>query len=37
VFELQMNSFIPDISIAPRQVHYYPEVLSTAVLILCWS
>ena len=27
--------FIPDISIAPLQVHYCPEALSTTALILC--
>jgi len=30
-----MYSFIPDISIAPPQVHYYSESLPTAALILC--
>ena len=30
------NSFIPDISIVPLQVHYYSEALPTAALILCW-
>jgi len=29
-----LNSFIPDISIPPLQVHYYSEVLPTTVLIL---
>ena len=28
-------SFIPDISIAPLQVHCYPEALPTTALILC--
>jgi len=32
-----IHSFIPDISIAPLQVHYYSEVLSTTALILCQS
>ena len=31
------NSFIPDISIAPLQVHYYSEALLTTALVLCWS
>jgi len=30
-------SFIPNISIAPLQVHYYSEALPTTALILCWS
>src|SRR6218665_790504 len=34
---LAVHSFIPDISIAPFQVDYYSEVLSTAALILCQS
>jgi len=29
------ESFIPDISIAPLQVHYYSEALPTTALILC--
>jgi len=29
------HSFIPEISIAPLQVHYYSEVLPTTALILC--
>ena len=32
-----VHSFIPDISIAPLQVHYYLEVLPTTALILCRS
>ena len=32
-----MHSFIPDISIVPRQVHYYSKALPTTALILCWS
>ena len=31
------HSFIPDISIAPLQVHYYSEALLTTALILCRS
>ena len=31
------HSFIPDISIAPFQVHYYSEALPTTALILCWG
>src|SRR6218665_208777 len=34
---LKLTSFIPDISIAPLQVHYYSEVLPTTALILCQS
>jgi len=30
-------SLIPDISIAPLQVHYYSEALPTAALLLCRS
>ena len=30
-----IHSFIPDISIAPLQVHYYSEAISTTALILC--
>jgi len=33
----QIHSFIPDISIAPLQVHYYSEALPTTALILCKS
>src|SRR6218665_397275 len=33
----ECSSFLPDISIAPLQVHYYSEVLPTTALILCWS
>jgi len=32
-----IHSFIPDISIAPLQVHYYSEALQTTALILCRS
>jgi len=33
-----IHSFIPDISIAPLQVHYYySEALPTTALILCRS
>ena len=32
-----IHSFIPDISIAPLQVHYYSEALPTRALILCRS
>jgi len=32
-----IHSFIPDISIAPLQVHYYSEALPTTALILCQS
>ena len=32
-----IRSFIPDISIAPLQVHYYSEALPTTILILCRS
>jgi len=28
---------IPDISVAPLQVHYYSEALPTTALILCHS
>jgi len=31
------HSFIPNISIATLQVHYYSEALPTTALILCWS
>ena len=31
------HSFIPDISIAPFQVHYYSEALPTTALLLCRS
>ena len=31
------HSFIPDISIAPLQVHYYLEVLPTTASIPCQS
>jgi len=30
-------TFIPDISIAPLQVHYYSEAFATTALILCRS
>src|SRR6218665_47796 len=33
----ECSSFLPDISIAPLQVHYYSEALPTTALILCWS
>src|SRR6218665_2490250 len=29
--------FIPDISIAPLQIHYYSEALPTTAMILRWS
>src|SRR6218665_2732839 len=32
-----IHSFIPDISIAPLQVHYYSEALPATALILCRS
>jgi len=32
-----IHSFIPDISMAPFQVHYYLEALLTTALILCRS
>jgi len=32
-----IHSFIPDISIATPQVHYYSEALPTSALILCRS
>ena len=32
-----INSFIPDISIAPLQAHCYSETLSITALILCWN
>jgi len=32
-----IHSFIPDISIAPLQVHYYSEALLTTALTLCRS
>ena len=32
---LAINSFIPDISIAPLQVHYYSELLPNTALIQC--
>jgi len=31
----RIHSFILDISVAPLQVHYYPEALPTTALILC--
>jgi len=31
------HSFIPHISIAPLQVHYWSESLLATALILCWS
>jgi len=34
---LAIHSFIPDISIAPLQFHYYSEALKTTALILYWS
>ena len=37
IVECQCHSFIPDISIAPLQVHYYSEMLPTTALILCQS
>jgi len=33
--KLVIHSFIPDISIAPLQVHYYSEAFPTKALILC--
>ena len=35
--EDMIHSFIPDISIAQLQVHYYSEALSTTALLLCPS
>jgi len=32
-----LHSHIPDISIAPLQVHYYLETFPTTALILCRS
>src|SRR6218665_3651025 len=32
-----IHSFIPDISIAPLQVHYYSEALLTIARILCFT
>jgi len=37
VIRLVIHSFIPDISIAPVEVHYYSEALSTTALMLCRS
>jgi len=34
---LLVHSLIPDISIAPLQVHDYSEALPTTALILCLS
>jgi len=35
--QFNIHPFVPDISIAPLQVHYYTEVLPTTALILCKS
>jgi len=32
-----IHSLIPDIYIAPLQLHYYSEALTTTALILCRS
>jgi len=37
LIEEVIRSFIPDVSIAPLQVHYYSEALPTTALILCPS